>query len=116
MAGVYLLWRLIHEVPEASLAISPEVSLDVASPDSASPDAASPDAASPDAASPDAAGEADTAAVTARLESALDRIAALAARPATRGTAPGPDTTAVAGRLDALIADLTAELAGDSHS
>ena len=111
MAGVYLLWRLIHEVPEASLAISPEVSLDVASPDSASPDAASPDAASPDA-----AGEADTAAVTARLESALDRIAALAARPATRGTAPGPDTTAVAGRLDALIADLTAELAGDSHS
>ena len=101
MAGVYLLWRLIHEVPEASLAISPEVSLDVASPDSASPDAA---------------GEADTAAVTARLESALDRIAALAARPATRGTAPGPDTTAVAGRLDALIATLTAELAGDSHS
>ena len=106
MAGVYLLWRLIHEVPEASLAISPEVSLDVASPDSASPDSASPDAA----------GEADTAAVTARLESALDRIAALAARPATRGTAPGPDTTAVAGRLDALIATLTAELAGDSHS
>lgn len=101
MAGVYLLWRVIHAVPEASLAISPEVSLDVAS---------------PDAVSPDVAGEADTAAMTARLESALERIAALAARPAAQGTVPGPDTTVVAGRLDALIATLTAELAGDSHS
>lgn len=59
-------------------------------------------------------GEAEAAAV--RLEQALERIAALAARPAVANPAeladhPAVDTAALAGRLDALIAQLRGALA-----
>lgn len=68
----------------------------------------------------DAASDGDTAAATARLETALERIAVLAARPAgvSAGAGPAADSNAaaIAGRLDALIASLTEELAGDSQS
>jgi hypothetical protein len=57
-------------------------------------------------------GEAEAAAL--RLEQALERIAALAARPAAAATLAaqsGVDTAALAGRLDALIAELRGALA-----
>ncbi len=53
----------------------------------------------------------DAAAAEARIGSALERIAVLAKRPAPAGS-----DSAIAGRLDHLIAALSAELAGDSHS
>lgn len=63
------------------------------------------------------------AAETARLEAALDRIAALAQRPAAAATqraaehepdsGPGPDLAAIAHRLDHVISRLRAGLDGE---
>ena len=76
--------------------------------------------------------ENEAEAAAARLEMALDRIAALAARPVVLSAAPTPqavvpqavanpaasadypamDVAALSGRLDALIAELRGALAG----
>ena len=71
--------------------------------------------------------ENEAEAAAARLEMALDRIAALAARPVVLSAAPAPqgvanpaasadypamDVAALSGRLDALIAELRGALAG----
>lgn len=56
----------------------------------------------------------DPTEAAARLESALERIAALAQRrhatPVVASTGESVDTAAIAGRLDALIARLRGEL------
>ena len=55
----------------------------------------------------------DPAEAAARLEEALERIAALAEQVASRrGLAPAVDPAAVAERLDMLIGKLRAALAG----
>jgi hypothetical protein len=54
----------------------------------------------------------DMEAATARLEAALERIAALAARPASATSAPSAPVPEIAERLDALIAHLRAALDG----
>ncbi len=60
-------------------------------------------------------------AAAARLEMALERIAALAGRPVQGGATPADpasldvarlDVTALSGRLDSLIAELRGALAG----